>query len=55
MFDESSYSWDNDAKIFSDKIMKSVPPVVWDVALETIIKMSEQVAKKEARIPLLLT
>jgi hypothetical protein len=36
-FDKSSYSWDNDAKIFSDKIMESVPPVVWDVTLESII------------------
>ena len=45
-FDESSYSWDNDAKIFSDKIMEPVPPVVWDVTLEAIIKMSEQVAKE---------
>ena len=26
--------------------MESVPPVVWDVTLETIITMSEQVAKE---------
>ena len=46
VFDESSYSWDNGAKIFSDKIMESVPPVVWDVTLETIITMSERVAEE---------
>ena len=45
-FDESSYSWENDAKIFSDKIMGRVPPVVWDITLETIIKMSEKVAEE---------
>ncbi len=45
-FDGSIYSWDNDAKIFSDKIMERVPPVVWDVTLETIINMSEQVAEE---------
>jgi hypothetical protein len=45
-FDGSIYIWDNDAKIFSDKIMQPVPPVVWDVTLETIIKMSEQVAEE---------
>ena len=45
-FDESSYRWENDAKIFSDKIMERVPDVVWDVTLESIIKVSERVAEE---------
>jgi hypothetical protein len=45
-FDESSYSWDNDAKIFTDKTMDIVSPGLRDNLLDQFIRRSEEVAKE---------
>ena len=45
-YDKSEYSWDANAKEFSDKTIDLVPPGVRDMVSEQIIKMSDQIAKE---------
>ncbi len=45
-YDKSEFSWDDNAKEFSEKTMDLVPPGVRDTVAEQIIKMSDQIARE---------